>query len=158
MIRLNAFMRSQVLPPSIENFCIVANKKAKSKTKSSRIVICTCSTAAILRAFNVTFTYVFVDEAGQALEPECLIPVSLLAGRRGQLVLAGDPLQLGPVVFSSLASDNVLSISMLERLMGRDLYKRNTITFAATGNYDSMVVRTLCFLCCTHQRWICPFR
>ncbi|KAL5477180.1 hypothetical protein EMCRGX_G023934 [Ephydatia muelleri] len=143
MIRLNAFMRSQVLPLSIENFCIVANKKAKSKTKSSRIVICTCSTAAILRAFNVTFSYVFVDEAGQALEPECLIPVSLLAGRRGQLVLAGDPLQLGPVVFSSLASDNVLSISMLERLMGRDLYKRNTITFAATGNYDSMVVTKL---------------
>ena len=143
IIRLNAFMRTQPLPSSIENFSIVANKKAKSKAKSSRIVICTCSTAAILLTFKIKFSYVFVDEGGQALEPECLIPVSLLDEGCGQLVLAGDPLQLGPVVFSSLASDNGLSISMLERLMGRDLYKRNTTAFAATGNYDSMVVRTL---------------
>eukprot|EP00731_Ephydatia_muelleri_P022834 Em0015g417a len=143
MIRLNAFMRTQALPSSIKNFSIVANKKAKSKAKSSRIVICTCSTAAILRAFKIKFSYVFVDEGGQALEPECLIPVSLLDEGCGQLVLAGDPLQLGPVVFCSLASDNGLSISMLERLMGRDLYKRNTTAFAATGNYDSMVVTKL---------------
>ena len=141
MVRLNAVMRSQAIPPHIQGFCITANKKAKSKAKSSRIIICTCSTAAILRTFNITFSYVFVDEAGEALEPECLIPVSLLARGRGQLVLAGDPLQLGPVIFSSLASDNGLSISMLERLMGRDLYRRDTTVFAATGNYDSMVVR-----------------
>ena len=47
----------------------------------------------------------FVNEAGQVLEPEGLILVSLLAKGCGQLVLAGDPLQLGPVVFSSMASD-----------------------------------------------------
>ena len=151
IIRLNAFMRSQEVPPSIHSFTTVADKKAKSKTKGSRIVICTCSTAAILHAFKMTFSYVFVDEAGQALEPECLIPVSLLAKGHGQLVLAGDPLQLGPVIVSPLASDNGLSISMLERLMGRDLYKRDTTVFAATGNYDSMVVRAPCFLSCTHH-------
>eukprot|EP00731_Ephydatia_muelleri_P035328 Em0114g12a len=143
IIRLNAFMRSQEVPPSIHSFTTVADKKAKSKTKGSRIVICTCSTAAILHAFKMTFSYVFVDEAGQALEPECLIPVSLLAKGHGQLVLAGDPLQLGPVILSPLASNNGLSISMLERLMGRDMYKRDTTVFAATGNYDSMVVTKL---------------
>ena len=31
------------------------------------------------------FTHVFVDEAGQATEPECLVPVSLVAGTQGQV-------------------------------------------------------------------------
>ena len=133
-------MRSQELPDSIKEFCVVASKSAKKEAKSSRIVICTCSTAHILKTFKLKFSYVFVDEAGQALEPECLISASLLVGGSGQLVLAGDPLQLGPVTFSSLASDNGLSVSMLERLMGMDLYKRDPIKFAATGNYDSRMV------------------
>ena len=53
------------------------------------------------------FTHVFMDECGQALEPEALIPLAgLLDGGHadtGQLVLAGDPKQLGPVLRSSLA-------------------------------------------------------
>ena len=32
------------------------------------------------------FTHVFVDEAGQATEPECLVPISLLAGTEGNLI------------------------------------------------------------------------
>ena len=31
------------------------------------------------------FSHVFVDEAGQATEPECLVPISLLAGTHGQV-------------------------------------------------------------------------
>ena len=53
------------------------------------------------------FSHVFMDECGQALEPEALIPLAgLLDGGHangGQLVLAGDPKQLGPVLRSSLA-------------------------------------------------------
>lgn len=52
------------------------------------------------------FSHVFMDECGQALEPEALIPLAgLLDGGHangGQLVLAGDPKQLGPVLRSSL--------------------------------------------------------
>ena len=52
------------------------------------------------------FSHVFMDECGQALEPEALIPIAgLLDGGHangGQLVLAGDPKQLGPVLRSSL--------------------------------------------------------
>lgn len=141
MRRLNAYMRTQEVPDSIKDFCVVANKSAKAKARDSRIVICTCSTAHILKTFNLKYSHVFVDEAGQALEPECLIPASLLVEGSGQLVLAGDPLQLGPVTFSSLASDNGLSVSMLERLMEKvELYKRDPIRYAAIGNYDSMMV------------------
>ena len=50
------------------------------------------------------FTHVMVDEAGYAKEPETLIAVSgILCDKGGQLVLAGDPEQLGPVVRSPIA-------------------------------------------------------
>lgn len=52
------------------------------------------------------FTHIFIDEAGQASEPESLIPlVGLLNIQRGGLVvLAGDPNQLGPIIISKIAS------------------------------------------------------
>ena len=43
------------------------------------------------------FTHIFVDEAGEALEPETLIPL-FLANAKTSIVLAGDHLQLGPIV------------------------------------------------------------
>lgn len=56
------------------------------------------------------FSYVFVDECGQAIEPEALIPVSriftdITTNINRQLVLAGDPKQLGPILRSRLASE-----------------------------------------------------
>ena len=53
------------------------------------------------------FTHIFIDEAGQGMEPECLVPIVGLLGiqgsNAGQLVLAGDPKQLGPVLRSPVA-------------------------------------------------------
>ena len=54
------------------------------------------------------FTHLFIDEAGHGMEPECLIPIAGLYGMNrnagGQLVLAGDPKQLGPVIRSTEAT------------------------------------------------------
>ena len=129
------------------------------------------------------FTHVFVDEAGQASEPECLIPLGLVSDvsgqvrpvRRGhpglgpclsthqgprqlclpsspvrhtlrvapfmlQIVLAGDPMQLGPVIKSRLAMAYGLNVSMLERLMSRPVYLRDENTFGACGAYNPLLV------------------
>ena len=53
------------------------------------------------------FTHIFMDECGQAMEPECLIPIAGLLNPEnisgGQFVMAGDPKQLGPVLRSPVA-------------------------------------------------------
>ncbi|XP_045137252.1 putative helicase mov-10-B.1 [Portunus trituberculatus] len=40
----------------------------------------------------------FLDEYGHNMESEVLVPLSGLVGRDTQVVLAGDPHQLGPVI------------------------------------------------------------
>lgn len=53
------------------------------------------------------FTHVFIDEAGHSLQPECLVPLAGMFSTEtpggGQLVLAGDPQQLGPILRSPIA-------------------------------------------------------
>lgn len=56
------------------------------------------------------FSYVFIDESGHATESETLLPVAgiltsvkNLGTLSGQLVLAGDPQQLGPITQSMIA-------------------------------------------------------
>lgn len=52
-------------------------------------------------------------------EPEALVPISLIDPNEGQIILAGDPLQLSPIVLSNHAKDRGLSRSMLERYIDR---------------------------------------
>ena len=144
MVRINALSRSKPPPQSIEAYCVDASSDKLAVAVRCRIVLCTCVTAGTLHSLGVGpghFTHVFVDEAGQAAEPECLIPVSLIAGSScGQVVLAGDPLQLGPVIGSRMAGRYGLELSFLERLMERQPYKRDALKFGDHGNYDPLVV------------------
>ncbi|XP_043980050.1 RNA helicase Mov10l1 isoform X2 [Gambusia affinis] len=92
-----------------------------------RIVVSTCSSAGMFHNIGIQeghFTHVFLDEAGQATEPESLIPISFISERDGQIVLAGDPCQLGPIVKSKLAMAFGLGMSLLERLMTNPLYTK----------------------------------
>lgn len=58
-----------------------------------------------------TFDLVIIDEAGQAIEPSCWIP--LLRGKR--CILAGDQCQLAAVVLSRDALEGGLGVSLMER-------------------------------------------
>uniref|UniRef100_A0A672ZU77 RNA helicase n=1 Tax=Sphaeramia orbicularis TaxID=375764 RepID=A0A672ZU77_9TELE len=93
-----------------------------------RIVVSTCASASMFNKIGLQvghFSHLFLDEAGQATEPESLIPISLMSEKDGQIVLAGDPCQLGPVVKSKLAAAFGLGVSLLERLMANPLYSRH---------------------------------
>eukprot|EP00966_Prymnesium_polylepis_P018080 417621-Prymnesium_polylepis.1 len=93
---------------------------------NARVVVATLAVAARLHlAPGVPrghFSGVMIDEAGHALEPEAIAPVAMLLGADGQLVLAGDPRQLGPVVHSEVARAAGYGISLLERLVKRKVY------------------------------------
>ncbi|RXN04528.1 RNA helicase Mov10l1 isoform X1 [Labeo rohita] len=113
-----------------------------------RIVVSTCSSAGMFYQIGLRvghFTHVFVDEAGQATEPESLIPLSLLSETSGQIVLAGDPKQLGPVIKSKLAAVFGLGVSLLERLMGTQLYS------GSERGYNPLLVTKLVYNYRSHE-------
>ena len=91
------------------------------------------------------FSHVFVDESGHAVEPECLIPVAgLLHPENCNLVLAGDPKQLGPILRSRAAIQYGLQTSFLERLMTTcDIYKQQPAKGSDRLQYNSEVVTKL---------------
>ncbi|MBX2922034.1 MAG: AAA family ATPase [Chitinophagaceae bacterium] len=60
---------------------------------------------------NLAYETVVIDEAGQALEPACWIPI--LKGQK--VVLAGDHCQLPPTIKSEDAARNGLSTTLLEK-------------------------------------------
>uniref|UniRef100_A0A3B3ZVT4 RNA helicase n=1 Tax=Periophthalmus magnuspinnatus TaxID=409849 RepID=A0A3B3ZVT4_9GOBI len=68
------------------------------------LVICTSTSFTVGDIPMGHFTHVFVDESGHAVETECIVPLAgLLHPETGQVVLAGDPKQLGPIIRSPLA-------------------------------------------------------
>ncbi|TFK80574.1 P-loop containing nucleoside triphosphate hydrolase protein [Polyporus arcularius HHB13444] len=109
-----------------------------------RVIVSTCNNASF--AYNIGlpeghFTHVFVDEAGQASEPEVLVAIKPLALDDTRVILSGDPKQLGPVIRSSVAREFGMEKSYLERLMALPLYSgergRGTTYVKLTKNYRS---------------------
>ncbi len=60
---------------------------------------------------NVKFKTVVIDEAGQALEPACWIPIL----KAEKVILAGDHCQLAPTIKSNEAAKSGLSTTLLEK-------------------------------------------
>ncbi|KAI3705941.1 hypothetical protein L1987_76190 [Smallanthus sonchifolius] len=91
-------------------------KKEKETVKevltNAQVVLTTNTGAAdpIIRRLDA-FDLVVIDEAGQAIEPSCWIPI--LLGRR--CILAGDQCQLAPVILSRKALEGGLGVSLLEK-------------------------------------------
>jgi ATP-dependent RNA/DNA helicase IGHMBP2 len=63
---------------------------------------------------HLRYETVVIDEAGQALEPACWVPI--LKGRK--LILAGDHLQLPPTIKSDEAARAGLNTTLLEKCAG----------------------------------------
>ena len=60
---------------------------------------------------DVKFNTVVIDEAGQALEPACWIPIL----KAEKVIMAGDHLQLPPTIKSVKAAQNGLNTTLLEK-------------------------------------------
>ncbi|KAJ9583516.1 hypothetical protein L9F63_022134 [Diploptera punctata] len=111
-----------------------------------RITIGTCVALGQLYIMGFKrghFTHVLVDEAGQATEPEIMIPLSFIHTSCGQVVLAGDPMQLGPVIISPSALKMGLAESFLVRLLHRAPYQRDLQGFPDTDGYNPRLVTKL---------------
>lgn len=114
-----------------------------------RIVITTlvtCMRLVSMKLWESHFDYIFIDEAGQATQPESLIPIGLTSGEdlghvgrfHAQIVLSGDPQQLGPVIMTKIGHC-LLGKSMLERFMDSfEIYKK-----CQEGKYDPNFITKL---------------
>lgn len=130
LLRLISFKystRDRGAPKDIEQYChTIENLKPNVRGKNIKltsirnfkIVISTTNTIAHLLELHVTrnyFTHAIIDEAGQCTEVDVLIPL-VLVGIGGQTIMAGDPMQMSPLVISKYANAHGLAISMLSRL------------------------------------------
>ena len=98
-------------------------KKNKEKIEheiieDSEIILTTINNSADERLRDINFSYVLIDEAAQALEPDTVLP---LIHQAQMVVLIGDDKQLGPIVHSKYAKLSGLGISLFERL--HSIYK-----------------------------------
>ncbi|KAJ4786836.1 P-loop containing nucleoside triphosphate hydrolases superfamily protein [Rhynchospora pubera] len=137
VFRLNASSRSyDDMNPEYMQFCFFDEMVFKCPPLKAlmqyRVIISTYMSSATLQAEGLTqghFSHIFLDEAGQASEPETMVPIASMSDRRTVVVLAGDPRQLGPVVFSRGAENNGLGVSYLERLFQYDCYAQGNANF-----------------------------
>ena len=79
----------------------------------ARVIACTLTGAGNRLLDGRRFNTLFVDEAAQALEAACWIPMR----RVGRVVLAGDHCQLPPTVKSIAALRGGLSTTLMERIV-----------------------------------------
>ncbi|KAF9648689.1 P-loop containing nucleoside triphosphate hydrolase protein [Thelephora ganbajun] len=108
-----------------------------SRMTRFKVIVSTCVSASVFHGIGMQcghFGYIFVDEAGQATEPEVMIAVKTMADNATRVILSGDHKQLGPIIRSNVARALGLETSYLERLMGRDGYEE-------VQNYGISVVK-----------------
>ncbi|XP_071082763.1 putative helicase MOV-10 [Haliotis cracherodii] len=160
ILRVNATNRAWVtIPEKIRDVCNYDRQTGhyyypkKEDLMSCRIIVSTLVTAGRLSSANFPadhFTHVFIDEAGYAVEPECVIAIAgildcnPLVRNGGQLVLAGDPKQLGPILRSPFAMQYGLDMSLLERYMTQHpIYARREDARTPEDAYDKRVLTKL---------------
>ncbi len=89
----------------------IERKITRDILNNAQVVCATNSSAGGEFLKNRKFDVVFIDEASQATEPSCLIPMT----KASRAVLAGDHKQLPPTVLNKEAKD--LSFTLFERFI-----------------------------------------
>ncbi|XP_039294725.1 putative helicase mov-10-B.1 isoform X2 [Nilaparvata lugens] len=165
-----ASVSEYILQHEIHNFTKTneAEFPSMERVLETPIIVGTLVTAARLSLMGVPanhFSHVFVDECGHCTEPECILAMTGILGGgeqtkiadlsakygwfgsttpsaplKTQLVLAGDPQQLGSTVHCELSKLYNFGNSLLARLLNTtDMYQRNPVT----GKYNPEVITKL---------------
>ncbi|XP_050666667.1 probable RNA helicase armi [Leptidea sinapis] len=159
----NYLVSSENIPDKIKPYCATIDIAKENSSKSNhfikdkmnlncqksyigrhRVTIATCNCVGALYYMGFPkghFTHILIDEAGQALEPEIMIPLSFTDKNNGQVILAGDPMQLGPVVLSKYCKEFGLDISFLCRLLETFPYQKDFSSFK--DGFDGRLVTRL---------------
>jgi helicase MOV-10 len=160
MMRVLAYSRSiDQVPTTVRPYVregLEANQVAsKIMSRSVQIVVATVNLAARFWCSGGHghgggvkkghFDVLCVDEAGHATEPEVIAVAATLMNfsnsntdgnsghinNPGQLVLAGDPMQLGPIITSELCHKFGMSVSYMERLV------KTSPAYGGSGSADN---------------------
>ncbi|KAF2397332.1 P-loop containing nucleoside triphosphate hydrolase protein [Trichodelitschia bisporula] len=163
LLRLNSPTRDPAeVPAGLLGHCHMAESRFAlppfTKLMATSVVVLTCRDAQMLIsarlsnrdlhtvstslavAFNLPpptaphWTALLIDEAAQAIEPEALLPLTVLTPPVGAalplLVLAGDPAQLNPHVHST---SPIIGTSLIERLLARPVFANHPLARSAGG-------------------------
>ncbi|KAF9457927.1 P-loop containing nucleoside triphosphate hydrolase protein [Collybia nuda] len=131
LFRLNSLWRKvKDLPLTLHPFSKINGNKifsmpTREELEKFRVVVSTCIAGGVPQGLGLKpghFTHIFIDEAGQAQEPEVMVPIKTISGPSTNVILAGDNQQLGPVIHSALAGSLGLRKSYLDRLMRLNIY------------------------------------
>ncbi len=82
---------------------------------NAQAITCTLVGSTFRELKDVSFNTLVIDEAGQALEPMCWIPIQ----KAQRVVMAGDPYQLPPVVKNVEAARKGLETTLMEKSLDR---------------------------------------
>lgn len=149
LFRLNAYSRPiEHLPKSLLGFSLEEGGAFRvpdiNVLEKYRVIVSTCASASVPFGMGIKpghFTHIFIDEAGQACEPEALVPIKNLSDSKTNVVLSGDPKQLGPIIRSDIAVKLNFGVSLLDRLHEMPIYdetSQNGVTIVKlTRNFRS---------------------
>jgi ATP-dependent RNA/DNA helicase IGHMBP2 len=87
----------------------------KAVLDGADVILATCAGADDADLARREFDLAVIDEAAQALEPACWIPIL----KSNRVVLAGDHRQLPPTIISREAERGGLGVTLFDRLMAR---------------------------------------
>jgi helicase MOV-10 len=93
------------------------------RMKQFRIVVTTCVSASVVSGIGLPqghYSHIFIDEAGHRTRG--LHFDKTIADKSTDIILSGDPKQLGPIIRSDIARELGLEKSYIGRLIDRDVY------------------------------------
>nr|XP_026497854.1 probable RNA helicase armi [Vanessa tameamea] len=152
----NYLVDSDSVPIAIKPYCThfdISAERRVSKYKDNyqniqicrhRVTIGTCYCLGMFLQLKLPkghFTHIIIDEAGQATEPEIMLPMNFTHKENGQIILAGDPMQLGPIILSKYCKENGMDESFLCRLLDRFPYLKDYDSFP--NGFDDRLVTML---------------